>query len=389
MKKKVITATVGGVILLIVAVFVIMHFVTPTEEAGEASTYLQSKKAVLYISPEASMLEQKNPGGYLVFIDDKGRSSGYKIDSVVYGGTVVNGEKLLIEQSSSMKLISNETFNQSYDTAEYRGLKTGYLESTNQYYSIYNSGLSKKYDYKMNIRYVNDKGQFQTSFIPHFVSTAGEEGDHLLLLTQDLITSDFQLRTLKLKDKEIPQLITSLHLDNSENLDAISQIVSDDEAYYFVVSDYESTKYENIILYKVDKKSNKVTKNILAKYRTETETESNLPLSYDNSIHKVDDNIYFMNGIGTVYRYNISSEKSMKYMKVNPAPLAPANHAQMQFKDGDLYYIYENPSKQFYLDQYNLASKKRVKQTKIKNLNKYLGKDEKIGIYNLDILSSH
>ncbi|PWI26446.1 hypothetical protein [Kurthia sibirica] len=377
------------------AVFVIWKYVNPTDHTAatakniyENPSFIEKQQALLYISPEAELLEKKEQQGSIVFIDHKGKAKGFPINAVEYGGTVVNGHDVFIDQSNKLSLFGKQAITKTFTEDEYRGLKTGLLPQTKQFYSIYNSGLSKKHDYKMTIRYLSQQGEFETALIPYFVSAAGEEKDHVLLLTQDLITSEFQLRSLQLKDHPTTKLITSLKLKNTGNLDAVSQVISDEEAYYFAASNYETEKYEDINLYRVDKKTFDVQTTPIAQYRSEQETESSLPLTFDNSIYRVNEAIYFMNGVGTIYRYHTKTAATETYMTIRPKPIEPANHAQMQFKNGQIYYVYETKNKEFYLDRYSLDTKKRTAHIEIENLKKYLGDQKKIGLYNLDIITS-
>lgn len=381
MNKKSITALLGGVVLLVVAVFIVVKYFEPTieritEDKGSAETSnLANKKAIIYISKDAEKLEKGSAEGQLVFIDKNYKTKIYTISPVEYGGTVVQQDELLIEQANSMILAKDKVKTTEFETPEYRSLRTSYLKGSQQYYAIYNSGLSKTEDYKMTVRYSNNNGEFKSLFIPHFVSAAGEADDEVVLLTQDLISYEFQLRTVALKNNAKVKLILKLPIKNPTDLDAVSQVLVDDSNYYFVASDYKDVDRENINLYTINRKTNQMTQKKLAKYQTVQETESSLPLTYNDSLHKWEDNLYYTNGAGKVYRYGIKTNKVTQVFSLKSFPVEDSYRAQVQYKNHFIYAIYQAHDKKIYLDVYNLLTGKRNTHEKINGLEKYLQKD--------------
>lgn len=384
MKKTTTAALIGGIILLLVAVFVILKVSNPKSisiEDGKGyadQSFLNNQQAALYISQEAKKLEEDQAKGSLVFINHMGKVNSYVINAVEYGNLVVNKHNLMIEQSNKMVLLSDKLHKTKFDTAEYRGIRAGYLPVTNQYYSVYNSGLSDKYDYKMTVRYSNEAGVFHSLTIPNFVTAVGEDKDSLLLVTQDLVSNEFQLKRMELNEsKHNLKLITDLHLPDSSNVDIVSQVASDEENFYFVVSNFVSDKKEKIILCAVNRKTQKVQQHLLAQYKTLKETETSIPVTYNDSLHILEGKLYYANGRGQVYKYDKKTNKTVNLFKLSGFPEGEYKHAQIRFTNKFLYAIYPDKEKHIFLDSYDLQTTKRVQHEKIKGLKKYV-KDEDI-----------
>lgn len=384
MKKKTTAALFGGIILLMVAVFVIIQFfgtaIVPIEEkkTNANESEIRKQSAVIYISTAAEKLEKEQGKGSLVFIDKAGKTDGYEIKPIEYGGTVFHNGDLMIEQSNQMILAKEQTITTPFEEKDYRGMRAGFLPKSNQYYGLYNSGLSDEYDYKMTIRYSNEQGKFESLIIPHFVSAAGEDEDQVLLLTQDLVSSEFQLKQIKLEANAKIEHIADLSLPNTGNLDAVSQVIADENSYYFVASFYESETNEDIYLFTIDRQTLKIKKSLMAQYRTEDETVQSLPLTYNDSLHKSGDKLYYVNGMGNIYRHDIKNNKSEKFFTLGAFPVVNTSHAQIRYDKNYIFTIYVDEDDDAYLDGYDLLTKKRIQHKKIKGINKYLNEGQEI-----------
>lgn len=389
MNKKSTTALLGGFVLLMVAVFCMIKFFEPTiksitEYKGYAETSnLTNKQAIIYISKDAEKLEKGSTKGQLVFVNKDYKTKAYTISPVEYGGTVIQNDELLIEQANKMILAKEQVSTSEFEKPEYRSLRAGYLPQTRQYYAIYNSGLSEIADYKMTLRYSNIENTFEEMFIPHFVSAAGELDDQVVLLTQDLISYEFQLRAVSLEKNGKVKLISKLSIKNPNDLDAISQILVDEENYYFVASNYQAEDQEDILLYTINRKTNQLTEKLMTSYKTIEETESSLPLTYNNSLHKVGNNLYYTNGAGKIYRYNVMKHTVTQPFKLKSFPTQDNSKAQVQYKDEKLYAVYQAKDEKVYLDAYDLATGKREKNQQIKGIEKYLKADNSMTDLNI------
>lgn len=384
MKTKTTAALFGGIVLLMVAVFVIIEYfgsaTVPIEDQKMKANqlHLKEQSAVVYISTDAEKLENEQAKGNLVFINGEGKIDGYEINPIEYGGTVLHAGDLMIEQSDKMILAKEKTVTTAFEEKDYRGMRASFLPKSKQFYALYNSGLSDEYDYKMTIRYSNPKGEFDSLIIPHFVSAAGEDGDNVILLTQDLVSSEFQLKQVKLEESSNIKHITDLLLPNSENLDAVSQVLADEDAYYFTASFYESETNEDIYLFSVDRHTLEVQKSLMAQYRTEEETVQSLPLTYNDSLHKWDEQLYYVNGMGNVYRHDLKSNQSKKYFTLHDFPVINTSHAQIRYDENRLYVIYMDEENDTYLDGYDLLTKERIQHKRIKGIDKYLSEGQVI-----------
>lgn len=395
MKKRASAAIIGGIILLLVAAFIITKFYDPTPEKSEVKSneglqlsIVKDNRAALYISQDAENLEKKNGKGSVVFIDDTGHVKGFPINPVEYGEVKFVGNQFMVEESNQMTLTTDHIQKTTFDELDFRGTRASYLEETNQFYAIYNSGLSKKHDYQMTIRYTDRNNEFNTLLVPHFVSTSGNDADHVMLLTQDLISMEYQLKKVKLKKDAEVKTIAQLEIPNAANFDSISQIVALPDAYYFVGSYYESDQYENIVLVRIDRKTAKLKMTTLAEYRSEKETMNSFPLSFNESLYLFENNFYFLNGLGKVIRYNVDTGKVNEAFTVQGLPVKNDYLAQATFKDGHLHFIYEDAKKKHFLDEYSLKTGKRTRSIPVKGLKKYID-DEAFMMTDLTMLQDH
>lgn len=374
--KKIAAIIVGSILFLSVAVFIMLKFMNPTigkeanEKEYEGQQFLKEQKLGFYISNEAKSLEEDKTKGYVLFLDKNNNITEREIQPVEYGGITFANNRMMVEESNQMTLTEYITKKTTFEKPDYRGMHNGYLPKTEQYYSLYNSGLSEKHDYKMTVRYAGEDGQFKKFIIPKFVSAAGEEGAQVIVLTQDLISGAFQLQQTPLEEKAKLQKITDLNLKSPMDLDAIAPILVTKKAYYLVMSRYVSESYEDIMVYEVNRKTKDVKATVLAKYRSEKETTSSLPLSFNDSATTYKGGLYYLNGMGQVYRYDLKTKQIEKILKLKDQA-KDKNHMQAVFYEGKLHIVYVKNGNTYY-DQYHLKKKKRVQHQEIKNIERYL-----------------
>lgn len=374
--KKIAAIIVGGILLLCVAVFILLKFMNPTiekkasEQEYEGQQFLKEQKLGIYISNEAQQLEKNKAEGHVLFVNQNNEVTERVISPVEYGGIVFANDRMMVEESNQMTLTEYITKKTTFKKPDYRGIHSGYLPNTEQYYSIYNSGLSKTHDYKMTIRYAGENGQFSRLIIPKFVSSAGEDGSQVILLTQDLISGDFQLQQTELKEKAKLQKMTDLNFKNPMDLDAIAPILVTKQAYYIIMSRYVSESYEDIMIYEVNRKTHALKATVAAKYRSEKETTSSLPLSFNDSAAIYKGGLYYLNGMGQIYRYDLKTKKVEKVLKLKEKA-EDTNHMQAAFNKNALYTVYLKDGNTYY-DLYDLSKKKRIQHEEIKHIERYL-----------------
>ncbi|XRG79683.1 hypothetical protein V5E38_05010 [Rossellomorea sp. GAMAL-10_SWC] len=274
-------------------------------------------------------------------------------------GSVALGETgLLLEDKETLRIIGDK-YKEVQMKYQHAGETTGYLKSSNRYFTIFNSGHTS------NVLYGNEKG-FKKGNIPHYIYTSGVDKNDILILTEDNETChlrkvDFDDNKLKIKD------LTQLKKRAGYNsYGPRSQIVSDENYYYMVLgeSKQENLKDENEVLVRINKKTLKQDMIILVSYKNKTINQLNAtsPYSLDHSIYIYGNELFFANGLGDVYTVDITRNIVKKKFTIKNPRKGPYRYGeQTYFKNDSLYVVrYDSKKKvKYYFEQYSLETGKK------------------------------
>lgn len=348
--------------------------------------FLSKQQAVLYASSTTDVLQKGKGKSQVIFIDQQGDAHELKLSGLENGSTYFNKQVLFIEDSDHVMLLGKKLKTYNMPSKELRAIQTGFLPKTKQFYSLYNTGFSKKEDYISTIRYGGEEA-IHTSQIPYFVSTAGNLSDRLIVVTQDLISGEFALQEVQLKSKAKIKKLLDLPLENPGELDAISPVVVDENNFYFVMSHYQSEDREDLQLIIVNRNTKKVKSIPFIQYRTEHQVENGLPFSFNTSAHVNDGYFYYVNGLGEVYEYRVSSGEMKKVLQLSYEKLSNHRFEQVSFENNQIHHIYSNEKQKFYLETYDLSSKRNINTLEIQNLKTILPlDDENYYLTNIEML---
>lgn len=337
--------------------------------------FLKRQRAVLYASSTTDVLQKGKGNSKAIFIDQKGNMHALKLSGLEGGSTYFNKKVLFIEDSKRVMMLGKTVKNYEMPTEELRGIRTGYLPKTKQFYSLYNTGFSKKDDYVTTIRYGGEK-KIQSSHIPFFISTVGQLSDRLIIVTQDLITGEFALQQVQLTSKAITKKLMDLHLEDAGELDSITPVVADEHNFYFVMTHYQSEKKEDLYLVIVNRSTNKVKTIPFIQYRSEHQVENGLPFNFNNSAYIKNGHFFYVNGLGEVYDYNVSSGDIKKIVQLSREDKGNSRLEQITFKNNKIYHIYSDEDQQFFLETFDLFSRVKEKTIEIKHLKSILPMDD-------------
>ncbi len=337
--------------------------------------FLNQQLAVLYASSTTDVLQKGKGNSKAIFINQKGELHALKLSGLESGSTYFNKKVLFIEDSKKVIMLGNSVENYDMPTEELRGIRTGYLSKTRQFYSLYNTGFSKKDDYITTIRYGGEE-KIQSAHIPFFISTVGQLSDRLIIVTQDLITGEFALRQVQLKSKVLNKKLIDLHLENAGELDAITPVVADNHNLYFVMTHYQSEKSEDLYLVIVNRSTKKVKTIPFIQYRSEDEVENGLPFNFNNSAYIKNGHFFYVNGLGEVYDYQVTSGDIKKIVQLSREDKGNSRLEQITFKNNKIYHIYSDEDQQFFLETFDLFSRVKEKTIEIKHLKSILPMDD-------------
>lgn len=397
MKLKKIILVVGIPILLIISIFIFnsikktskLNDTTLTLNEVRQKNFLHQQQAVLYASSTSEVLQKGKGNSQVIFIDHKGQARTLKLSGLENGSIHYNHNHLWIEESNQMLLIGNKFNTYHMKSNELRGIQMGYLPTAKKIYSIYNTGFSKKNDYKTVIRYSKENGIHESS-VPYFVSSVGQLSDRIILLTQDLITGEFALQEVQFKTNVETTKLLDIPLKNAGDLDALTPIVSDKSNFYFVMTNYQTENREDLELVIINRKTKSVETLPFIKYRSEYKVSNALPYNFNHSAYMHGGQFFYVNGLGAVYEFNPKTKDIRKALQLHYEKEGNSRFEQVTFKHNIIYHIFSNKEQRFFLETYNLTSKKKLKEQEIQNLNSILPlNDKKYFLTSLEILNDN
>lgn len=348
--------------------------------------FLNQQLAVLYASSTTQELQKGKGNSQVIFIDKQGNARGLKLSGLENGSTYFNKNDLFIEESNRVMLLSKKLITYNMPSEEFRGIQTGYLPKTKQYYSLYNTGFSKTEDYISTIRY-GGEDMIHNTQIPYFISTTGHLSDCLLVVTQDLISGEFALQEVRLQSKAKTKKLLDLPLKNAEELDAISPVVVDHQHFYFVMSYYQAENREDLRLVIINRDTKKVKEIPFIQYRSKYQVENGLPFNFNHSAYINNGHFYYVNGLGEIYEYNVANGEIKKTLQLSYEKKGNSRFEQVTFENNQIHHIYSDEKQQFYLETYDLSSKKKIYTKKVQNLENVLPMSNKhYFLTNLEVL---
>ncbi|MGG0178993.1 hypothetical protein [Gottfriedia acidiceleris] len=362
------------------------------EETIRKKNFLDDKQAVLYYSSTADQDMDDRGISIVSFIDDDGVARGYKMKGLELGSVGLGETGLLLEDKETLRLIGNK-YKEVKMKYQHTGEITGYLRSSNLYFTIFNSGFVKN-GYASNVLYGNDKG-FKKGNIPHYISTSGVDKNEILILTEDNETC--HLRKVgfddnKLKIKDLTQLKKR---SDYNSYGPTSQIISDENYYYMVLEERKQgdLKDENVVLVRINKKTLMQDMITLVSYKNKTinQLSAKIPYSPDHSIYIYGNELFFANGLGDVYTMDTTSNIVKKKFTIENPRKGPYRYGeQTYFKNDSLFVVrYDSKKKiKYYFEQYSLETGKKTKVVQMKGVEEILSsiKGKSVHSYDFKIL---
>ncbi|GAB0167974.1 PLD nuclease N-terminal domain-containing protein [Lysinibacillus sp. CTST325] len=374
-----------GLFILVIAIFIYNRYFQSKyigEKDIQREGFLADKQAILYFSTTADQ-DMFNGGVSLaVFLDDKGKTSAYKMNGLELGSIAVsegNEEEVLLESKDKIRLIGDnyQEFEMKY---QHTGEITGYLKQQNLYFSIYNSGIDTSTDaggYNSNVIFGNEEG-FEIGNIPYYILTSGVGENEVLILTRDLEKNLYDVRKVIFEENKV-KVENMIQLKNEKNMEygPSSSIVSDEKYYYIVLSEGDSVDLnsENEILFRINRETLEQERIVLATYKDHDNLISLIPYSTNNSTYLYENEFYYMNGLGEVFTLNkLTDDIDIKFTIENPSQDGVRHNEATFFKDDKLYVVRYDAKKKdkYYIEVYSLKSGKKVSEIQLEGLHAIL-----------------
>jgi hypothetical protein len=361
---------------------------TISEDQLKNKNFLKNKQAVLFYSSTADQDFDNKGISYAVFIDDAGEAAAYQMKGLELGSIAKGENNVLLADKNNIRLIGDNYKEFTQEKPQYTGERTGILKQGQVYFSIYNTGVnSENGTYDSNVLFGDETG-FNQGNIPYYILTSGVTDATVPILTYDIEKNEYDLREVSFEGNEIA-IRDIVRLQNKENLEYanLSPIVSDDEFYYFVLSEFVGENSGNVVVYKINKETNAEEKLLLAEYRNSEETFTSIPFNVKNSTHIHKNIFYYIDGLGNVYGLNKGSNKiELKFTIENP-PKDGVRHGEgTHFQDDKLYVLRNstNKTEEYYIETYSLSSGKKETDIPIKNLKEILASVKGKSVHSYD-----
>lgn len=139
--------TIAMLILAGIALFV---FISPLKSHKTVSQqdlrnpdFLDDKEVLLYFSSSADQDAFGGGKSYALFISQDGTLSSFKMKGLELGSAEVHGDSVMLEDKNKIYTIKNGLRSHKR-TYQHTGDSAGFLQNTDGFYTLYNSGYDKK-----------------------------------------------------------------------------------------------------------------------------------------------------------------------------------------------------------------------------------------------------
>lgn len=365
--------------------------VTPNKNEGMLSVndlyedVFKKNKAILYLSTTADQDYTNDGISYSIFIQDDGTVKGFEMDGLELGSVALGKDSVFLEDKDTVHVIDNKIQTFEMDKNQYTGERTGYLKEKKLFFSLYNSGFTES-GYRSDIRYGNKQG-FRVSSVPFYIAASGMYEDQVIILTQDLETDSFHLKELQFnKNVEVIDL-AKLEVATTGDMQVLAPILSDEAYYYLILSTIYNETEENVSIYRIHKETMVQESYTFIKYK-DVDLTATIPYNYKNSASIYKDKIYYINGFGEVYTFNLQSFDIAKAFTIKNANQSKIrNNEETYFLNNLLYVLRYNKLKgeQYYLETYSLDTNELENVLYIKGLEDILLQAKSKSVYSYDL----
>ncbi|EEL50608.1 MULTISPECIES: hypothetical protein [Bacillus cereus group] len=359
----------------------------------QQTDFLKDKQAVVYLSSTADQDMDGQGISYAIFIDKKGRASGYKMNGLELGGISVSGNKkeILLESKNKLRVIG-ENFKEFEMKYQHTGEQRGYLDKENLFVNIYNSGVNVDTGgYNSNVVYLNQQG-IHTGNIPHYLMSSGMVEDAALVITADLDEKQYSLKKITFNNLKMEiEDVSSIELNKNKEYSSYSSVLSDSKYYYNVLVESDGANNDKIYLLRIDKTTLKQELILLS---PKADPTASIPFTKNNSTHLYNNELYFINGLGEVTTFHTQTNLIKTKFKIDYHVTDGVRYnEQTYFKDDQLYVLRydENKTNKYYLEIYSLKSGKKMKEIEVTGMNEIINSvrgGKKIYAYDFKMLSS-
>lgn len=382
--------------LIIVATFtlIVFKFVEKKDELVFVSAdniqndLLEKTKAIIYFSTTADQDFDGKGLSYATFVQNDHTIETLKMKGLELGSIAVGETKnqVMLEDKDTIYVLDKETNQFPIETVQYTGERTGYLKNQGLFFSIYNTGFSEN-GYQSDIRFGNLE-KIQANSIPYYIVASGVNDDKIQILTQDVEADSLTLREVLIQEDDFKiNDITSIQVKTTENMQALAPVMSDAHYYYMILSTLHNDTDETVGIYRIDKETLEQEYFEFISYE-DVDLSATIPYNSKNSASIYGNRLYYINGLGDAYSFNLdSTEIKHEFELMNASKSKVRHNEETYFKDGNLYVLRFNKDAEipYYLETYSLEKGQRINLFEIEGLDKLLNHQKGKSVYSYDL----
>lgn len=349
--------------------------------------------AAVYYSTDITNEKISDGISYIFLIDEQGRykkinERGLELNSLIpfKGSLLLNQKKdlLSIQQSNDVEKVTSYE-----DTCK---VSSGYGQSSGQinnlFYSIYNQSFSKDGKYYISKVRWGDQEKHYCKDINEYIDVAGNDGRNIYFISADVDTetntsNKKSFNKVSIEGGNLTVNKTPLVVFQSEGVFMFSKLASYKNDMVGIIAELVGDKAE-LSLLQIDKDNKTpLKKHPLLKYDS---TNTKYYFFNNESIYVKDELVYFVDGYGDVFTYNLQTEKLMKKFHLNEYTRELRVQDEMvYFADDYLYfYHYDNNTTSHRIEKYDLEGKV-ISTIPVPNLKKEIGRDS-VNLYDFKIV---
>lgn len=383
MKKWMIT-----IAMLILAGVALLVFISPLKSHKALSQqdlrdpdFLVDKEVLLYFSSSADQDAFGGGKSYALFISQDGSLSSFKMKGLELGSAKVHGDSVMLEDKNTIFTIKNGL--RSYKRAyQHTGDSAGFLQNTNGFYTLYNSGYDKKGDGYRSELYRQMDGEWKKDIIPSYIRASGFHDGAIYALVPTDDEKGYQLLQIQADQRKLTYH-TITEWQYREGASVESQLAVDDQAVYAMIRGQKARNLYQMV--KINKKSGKVELHDIAEYKNDEQTiYSSMPFSFKKSFFSYG-YLYFIDGFGKVYKIDAKTGKTSNAFNLSPEKMK-ADFKEITLKDNSLYfftYTYNQPAT---IEQYSLKTGKKVKEKEIRKVKDVVTPKSHLKLYDFEVM---
>lgn len=350
-----------------------------SENDMDQKDFLEDKKAAVYFSTTADQDMDGKGKSFAVFFDKMGTPNTFEMKGLELGSIGVKDGKVLLEDKENFYSIANGFRKIRKEEYQHTGDHIGYLDQKNGFYALYNSGYDKESGGYRSDYYWEEDGEFKKGVIPFFIEASVMHKGTLYTLSSSEDEKTYKISEVKIGEETPPK--TLFEIKKNENSTTFGQLQADEKNLYFIRQTGNITE-----MVKVDRKTGEKTFTKVASYSNDEETlYKQTPFSFKRCVFLHNEDLYFIDGFGDVYRIQTGSGESVKVFSLSEDSMAGS--LETFYRDGNLYvFSINHEDNSAKIEQYSLPVGRKSGEMLIKHFPELNTFNKKVYLYDFVML---